>query len=868
MNITQIYRYHIYNLYKQLTDEDKINFKSKINKIFEYYSCIKLSEEYRTPYYEYLDIPADFKEKNNLSILDTGIDCCDLNNSIVQCKLRTNSLTWKDCATFIASKNAFDEEKGVEFVRWQNAIISRNDCSSLSINLTFHKFRFIDKQFSMKEMYDYCDNIKHEEFINTTKDKRKSVIKLRDYQIEAIDIIKNQKGKNVIIKLPTGSGKNLIIINSLDLTNLNNKYLILVPRIVLMEQFQDLLISNGVKKSLIQCVGNTNSKFKEDKIITICVYNSIEKVINNINIFTKIYIDEAHHIYYPDLYKEDDNEVSDVEEKEESYISTIRNLHILNKLVYLSATIDPIEEDLYYEKSLDYMISNDYLSDYQIVIPVFKEDPTNTNITEYLLNRYFHTIIYCENQNEGKKFNELLNKSSKGCSMYIDCKTKQKERKHILDLFQKGELRYLVNVRILTEGFDAPITKSIMFLHMPTSRNTIIQCVGRALRKHSDKINAKIILPYSTDEDSINLTKFVNILSKVDSRCKKYKVNINKIQEEVDDIKSDEDENSNSGDEEEDENSLNFKYEQLFDNISLDGKSYWYDRLNELENYIHKNKKTPSVSDKNLDIKKLGTWFYTQKTNYKKDQFNMKDSTIKISWEEFILKYQEYFQSNEEKWYNKLNDLEKYIKENNKTPSQSDKNLDIKKLGQWLCDQKKNYKKENQIMKDSTIIKVWEDFTLKYKDYMKDREDIWYDKLNELETYIKENNKIPAESDKKLDIKKLGQWSSTQKTNYKTENKIMKDPTVRKIWEDFTLKYKESFLNREEIWYARLYKVVNYIELNKKTPKKRNKILDIKQLGQWIMDQKKKYKKEKDIMKDSTIRKVWEEFTSMYQEYL
>lgn len=57
MNITQIYRYHIYNLYKQLTDADKLNFKSKINKIFEYYSCIKLTEEYKTAYYEYLDIP-------------------------------------------------------------------------------------------------------------------------------------------------------------------------------------------------------------------------------------------------------------------------------------------------------------------------------------------------------------------------------------------------------------------------------------------------------------------------------------------------------------------------------------------------------------------------------------------------------------------------------------------------------------------------------------------------------------------------------------------------------------------------------------------------------------------------------------------
>ena len=64
-----------------------------------------------------------------------------------------------------------------------------------------------------------------------------------------------------------------------------------------------------------------------------------------------------------------------------------------------------------------------------------------------------------------------------------------------------------------------------MFLHLPTSRNTIIQCIGRSLRKNNNKINAKIILPYSTEEDSNNLTKFINILSQIDPRCKKYKIN-------------------------------------------------------------------------------------------------------------------------------------------------------------------------------------------------------------------------------------------------------------------------------------------------------------------------------------------------------
>ncbi|MCX6645510.1 MAG: hypothetical protein NTY09_04005, partial [bacterium] len=53
--------------------------KSKLDnnnlwKIFEYYSCIKLSEEYNKPFYEYNDIDSTFKEINKMTRDDTGID--------------------------------------------------------------------------------------------------------------------------------------------------------------------------------------------------------------------------------------------------------------------------------------------------------------------------------------------------------------------------------------------------------------------------------------------------------------------------------------------------------------------------------------------------------------------------------------------------------------------------------------------------------------------------------------------------------------------------------------------------------------------------------------------------------------------------
>lgn len=870
MNNTTIYRYHIYNLYKDLNNEDKLNFKSKINKVFEYYSCIKLTDEYNIPYYEYLDIPSTFKEENNLSILDTGIDCSNLIDSIVQCKLRKEILSWKDCATFIAHKTSFNEETQKEYIRWNKCIITRNSNSELSKNLKYHKFRFIDKLYDLDELYKYCDNINLNEFNNTQIELLNySNIQLRDYQSEVINIIRKQNNQNVIVKLPTGSGKNLIIIKSLENTNtsngnnLKNKYLILVPRIVLMEQFKQLLINNGYKNSLIQCIGNHNSKYNQDKVITICVYNSIDRVIDSIDDFTKIYIDEAHHIYYPEIYKEyDDSDFDNYSIIEESYISKIRSLHSKNNIVYLSATIDPIDGDLYYEKSLEFMIDNNYLSDYQIAIPVFYEDPTNRNIAEYLLNNYYHIIIYCKSQEEGKQFNNLLNELYFNCSRYIDCNTKQKDRKEILDLFKNKELRFLVNVKILTEGFDAPHTQGIMFLHLPTSRNTIIQCIGRALRKDNNKINAKIILPYSTEEDNVNLTKFINILSQVDSRCKKYKINICSIEKNEDENNDEENENSSSFEE---LTNLNFKCEQIFNNISLDRFSSWKMMLNKVEQYILENNMIPFRDD--LTLKHIVRFIDYNKSCYKKKIHIMKDKKIREEWNNFINKYYIYFQGSFLKWKFNLDKLENYIITNKKLPNKRDTNQEIKNLGLFLSQQKQNYKNKEFNMKDDNIKNMWNTFIIKYSTFFKSNEEKWQHKLIQLEQYIIKNNMLPSQSSKEREIYLLAQWKTDQVRNYKNNNKTMLNINIKNQWEEFINKYSYLFKSKEDIWINNLQKLEKFIYINQKLPDRYSYDEEIKSLYNWYYDQKKNYKKEKYIMKNEEIKHKWEYFTNKYSEH-
>jgi superfamily II DNA or RNA helicase len=543
MDIHKLYRIYIYERYKELKKADKTIDNYDLAKIFEWYSCIYLYQQYNRSFYEYNDIDPTFKEDNQMSKNDTGIDCCDLIDTIVQCKLRKDILDWKECGTFFGSVNMFDESLQQIVVRWKKLIITRNEECKLSKNLLEKSRLFTDIAFCRKNIIDYCEHllikppkypkIKNQEF------------ELRDYQIDSINLIRTNK-QNIIISLPTGCGKNIVIIYSF---RKNRKYLILVPRIILMEQLHNEIIQHKPElKNTIQCIGDSNNDYDESKNICICVYNSVWLLEPYFKSYYKIYIDEAHHIDKPMIYYNDDNDIAnndycsdnedefqedsnneevlvdDTEDeiKETSgYHNIIKSLSQYNNNVYLSATIDKIKDFIYYKQDIRDMIEQKYLCDYNIHIPIFTNDPTNTNICEHLINNYRNIIIYCNSHKEGITINNLINTLQKGSSEYIDCLTSKSKRNSIIKKYKEGTISFLVNVRILVEGFDAPITKGICFMHLPSNKTTLIQIIGRALRLHSLKTIAHIILPFSCDDDETSINNFLTVMANNDRRIRK-----------------------------------------------------------------------------------------------------------------------------------------------------------------------------------------------------------------------------------------------------------------------------------------------------------------------------------------------------------
>ena len=140
----------------------------------------------------------------------------------------------------------------------------------------------------------------------------------------------------------------------------------------------------------------------------------------------------------------------------------------------------------------------------------------------------------------------------------------------------------------------------------------------------------------------------------------------------------------------------------------------WYDRFDELNNYIMENGKLP-VHKRN-EKQSLGLWIQTQNKNYKQKTQIMANSEFYDIWTDFLYKNSEFFMTNEELWYSNLLKLTSYINEFNKLPDKRSLEKDERSLYDWLSHQNQNLKKNTNIMRNNQFVKNdFEKFLQEYK---------------------------------------------------------------------------------------------------------------------------------------------------------
>jgi DNA-directed RNA polymerase subunit H (RpoH/RPB5) len=136
----------------------------------------------------------------------------------------------------------------------------------------------------------------------------------------------------------------------------------------------------------------------------------------------------------------------------------------------------------------------------------------------------------------------------------------------------------------------------------------------------------------------------------------------------------------------------------------------------------------------------------------------------------------------------------------------------------------------------------------------------WNEKLELLEKYIIENDKLPSSKSNDKYIKNIGIWIGKQKRDYKNNQNIMINKEIRKKWDEFICKNIDLFKSNEEIWFKKLKEIDIYINDNKSIPSMKSTNKKYKILGSWFVNQKINYKNNLGILKNIEIKEVFKFF--------
>ena len=713
-----------------------------------------------------------------------------------------------------------------------------------------------------------------------------------DYQVEASNKLKTVfLSKNrAILQLPCGLGKTLISM----MVGLSYKQVVIISplkqyTIQNLDRFKNELKYKDYEGLIIDSDGtrdvNYISEFieKNKKIILSVTYKSCDVLYEILHKLTNyiIIIDEFHNITQNDLLGLNENGLNQI-------------LLSQSKILFMSATPrlfqindemeDEVDDEIFgkieYLYNMGDAIKTNKICNYEIYIPdiqinndIFIDDIKKEVIIQnisndiivksnFILRGMLETgskkcILYARTQEEAHEFKKTIMTINEYFVLDIWTDTilstdNKESRINKIKYFTKFTgYSIIISVEILNECIDIKECDSIYITYPSQSKIKNIQRICRANRldKNNPKKISKIFLwtnEYNEMIDTISHLKEFDNSFTVD-KIKIFSLNNNneQILERSKDIK---------------------KYENL-DSFILNVKKAptWDEKYDNLINYIKEHGELPSIGNDNPKIKQLAAWHQCQKLNYDKKIKMMRHQKYYDIWKNFMEEYPKYFMNHEEKWLQKLNNLKKFMKDNNISPSRYSKNEYEKDLGSWLATQKENSKKNIKMFSRENIVKIWSDFQIEYKNHLLNNNENWYFRVSQLKDYIDKNNCRPSCHSSDKEIKSLGTFILTQNKNYKDRTQIMSDEDVYNVWTEFMDEYNHIFKSEDDIWYDNLNELETYIILYKRRPKKISLDVSEKKLGNWIGHQIQNFTKYKNNMKKENIRNDFQTFLTKYE---
>lgn len=345
-------------------------------------------------------------------------------------------------------------------------------------------------------------------------------MELRPYQQNALAAIIDAEKRGVtrqLIIMATGLGKTVLMANLLKAKGLPKTFGFMHRDTILNQSKDQIMAWNpGVKVSIEK--GADKADLSVDQVVLASIQSISRKDGKRLATFPKewpslIWVDEAHHA------------------PADSYLDVLDHFGVYGdnprrNAVLLGTTATPerfdqlgyhkIFDDVVFRYGLREAIRDKWLADIHAFrigsnldlsgVHVRAGDFVERELVSQILRsqmdevatqtwvkhcRGRRSLFFCVNHEHLLDVEGLLKAAGAKVASII-ASTKPGERSAILDLFRKGEIEVVLNVQVLTEGFDAPEVECLHILHPTKSRSLYTQIIGRGLRRTPSKSHVDI----------------------------------------------------------------------------------------------------------------------------------------------------------------------------------------------------------------------------------------------------------------------------------------------------------------------------------------------------------------------------------------
>lgn len=344
------------------------------------------------------------------------------------------------------------------------------------------------------------------------------MIQLRDYQSEAIESLmhyfESEKGKAPIVVAPTGSGKSLIIADFCKRVCTETPNV----RIMIVTDVKELIAQNEKELKALWPEANTGAYSaglgRRDTRAQI-LFAGIQSVYNKVFEFGRVdivIVDEAHmigrnsdtryHQFFTDLHMANPNtciwgctatpyrlDSGMLHEGQNALFDGIAYNVEMKKLIREKYLVPVISKGGI--KKIDLRGVHIQAGEYKAnELAMAADDPeliksAVAEIVSLGLNRK-SWLVFAAGVNHAENIAKAISEYNIDCSV-VTGETPKTERDRIIDAFRNGQLKCVVNVGVLTKGFNNPRCDLIALLTSTKSTCKFVQMVGRGMRTFKDK---------------------------------------------------------------------------------------------------------------------------------------------------------------------------------------------------------------------------------------------------------------------------------------------------------------------------------------------------------------------------------------------